>query len=198
MVAIRRFHLDNKASFELAVVYQRIGALFPHPINARTHSRHQIRQLADSIRAFGFTNPILIDHKNTIIAGHGRVVAAKLLGINQVPTIRLENLSENEIRAYIIADNKLAEQAGWDQDILAIELQHLMTLDNDLDVTITGFEIPEVDLIIEEANEKQSDSDDRFEIDETIPPVTQPGDLWQLGNITFSLAIHLRSLRLKA
>jgi DNA modification methylase len=173
--------MDNKANFVLAVVYQPIVTLLAHPRNARSHSKRQIRQLADSIKVFGFTNPVLIDHKNTIIAGHGRVAAAKSLGMDRVPTIRIENLSENEIKAYMIADNKLAELAGWDKEILAIELQHLMTLDSDLDVTITGFEIAEVDLIVEEATQRQSDRDDRFEIDETIPPVTQPGDLWQLG-----------------
>jgi DNA modification methylase len=172
--------LQNKTGFDLAVVYQPIDALIPHPSNARTHSRHQIRQLADSIKVFGFTNPILVDHKNTIIAGHGRVAAAKSMGMDRVPTIRLENLSENEIRAYIIADNKLAERAGWDKEILAIELQHLMTLDSDLDITITGFEIPEIDLILEGAG-KEQDPDDSFDVDEALQPITQPGDLWQLG-----------------
>jgi DNA modification methylase len=173
--------LNNKPGFELAVVYQPIETLVPHPSNARTHSRHQIRQLADSIKAFGFTNPVLIDHKNTIIAGHGRVAAAQTLGMDRVPTIRLECLSENEIRAYVLADNKLAERAGWDKEILAIELQHLMTLDNDLDITVTGFEIPEIDLILEGATSKEHDPDDSFEVDEALQPITQSGDLWQLG-----------------
>jgi DNA modification methylase len=101
--------------------------------------------------------------------------------MDRVPTIRLENLSENEIRAYIIADNKLAERAGWDKEILAIELQHLMTVDNDLDITITGFEIPEIDLILEGATSKKQDSDDSFDADKTVQPITQRGDLWQLG-----------------
>jgi len=173
--------LNDKTNFDLTVVYQSIAGLLPHPSNARTHSRQQIRQLADSIKGFGFTNPVPIDHKNTIIAGHGRVVAAKSLGMDRVPTIRLENLSENEIRAYIIADNKLAERAGWDKEILAIELQHLLTLDSDLDITITGFEIPEIDLILEGATCKKEDTDDSFEIDETVQPFSQAGDLWHLG-----------------
>jgi len=172
--------MDNKTSFQLSVVYQSIAAVLPHPSNARTHSKRQIRQLADSIKVFGFTNPVLIDHKNTIIAGHGRVAAAKSLGMDRVPTIQIENLSENEIRAYMIADNKLAELSGWDKEILAIEFQHI-ALDNDLDVIVTGFEIPEVDLILQDAKQKQWDSDDQFEINETIPVVTQPGDLWHLG-----------------
>jgi len=104
----------------LFVVNQPIVALRPYEANARTHTKHQIRQIAESIRKFGFTNPVLVDRKNRIIAGHGRVEAAKLLGMESVPTIRLEGLLEGQIRAYIIADNKLAENAGWDRSILAI------------------------------------------------------------------------------
>jgi len=165
---------------ELAIAYRSIETLSANPHNARTHSKHQIRQIADSLKAFGFTNPVLIDDKSTIIAGHGRVEAAKLLGIALVPTIRLENLSPNQIRAYVIADNRLAENAGWDKSILAIELQHLITIENDLEVTITGFEIPEIDLILQEASGKP-DSDDLFDTDETDSAVTQSGDLWLLG-----------------
>jgi DNA modification methylase len=165
---------------ELAVIYRPVDTLVPHSCNARTHSRHQIRQIAASIRAFGFTNPVLIDRKNTIIAGHGRVAAAKLLGLDQLPTILLEGLTDDQIRAYIIADNRLAENAGWDKSILAIELQHLITLDDNFDVTITGFDVPEIDLIIEEANGKQ-DKDDAVDIADASRPVTQPGDLWLLG-----------------
>ena len=165
---------------ELAIAYRSIETLSANPHNARTHSKHQIRQIADSLKAFGFTNPVLIDDKSTIIAGHGRIEAAKLLGIALVPTIRLENLSLNQIRAYVIADNRLAENAGWDKSILAIELQHLITIENDLEVTITGFEIPEIDLILQEASGKP-DSDDLFDTDETDSAVTQSGDLWLLG-----------------
>ena len=165
---------------ELAVAYKPVGALAAYSSNARTHSKHQLRQIAASIRAFGFTNPVLIDHDNTIIAGHGRVEAAKLLGIEQVPTIRLEGLTEDQIRAYVIADNRLAEIAGWDRSTLAIELQHLLTIDSDLDVTVTGFEVPEIDLILSQAA-VEPDRDDIFEIDQTNQTVTQPGDLWLLG-----------------
>jgi len=190
-------NLQSKTAFDLTVVYQTTDKLSAHPSNARTHSRHQINQLAKSIEKFGFANPILVDHKNTIIAGHGRVLAAKTLGMDRVPTIRLENLSENEIRAYIIADNKLAERAGWDKEILAIELQHLMTVDNDLDITITGFEIPEIDLILGNASQKQ-DSDDSFEVDETVQPISQPGDLWQLGRHRLFCGNSLEAASFKA
>jgi DNA modification methylase len=165
---------------QLALVYLPARALVPNPRNARTHSKHQIRQIAASIREFGFTNPVLIDRKNTIIAGHGRVEAAKLEGIEQVPTILLENLTEDEIRAYVLADNRLAEKAGWAKEILAIELQHLITIDETFDVTVTGFEIPEIDLILQQVKAEQ-DKDDVVDIDEAAPAVTQAGDLWLLG-----------------
>jgi DNA modification methylase len=172
--------MNQNIALELAVVYQRVSALTAYPHNARTHTNHQIRLIAASIVTFGFTNPILIDHKNTIIAGHGRVEAAKLLGIETVPTIRLETLNEQQIRAYVIADNRLAERAGWDKAILSIELQHLVTLSDDFDVSVTGFEVPEIDLILEDTKEKQ-DPDDVFDIAETETSVTEPGDLWVLG-----------------
>jgi DNA modification methylase len=167
-------------SFEdLAVIYKPPMVLTPYPRNARTHSKRQIRQIADSIKAFGFTNPILTDGNGMIIAGHGRVEAAKLLRLKEVPTIRLENLTEDQIRAYILADNRLAELAGWDNSILAIELQHLISL-NDFDVTVTGFDVPEIDMILGEAG-TESDKGDLFDVDETAVAVSEPGDLWQLG-----------------
>jgi len=164
----------------LAIEYRSIDTLSANPHNARTHSKHQIRQIADSLETFGFTNPVLVDNKNTIVAGHGRVEAAKLLGLALVPTIRLENLSADQIRAYVLADNRLAENAGWDKAILAIELQHLLNVESDLEVTVTGFEIPEIDLILQEANSRP-DSADVFEVNEADPAVTQSGDLWLLG-----------------
>jgi DNA modification methylase len=172
--------MDTNNQSELSIVNQPVGSLAAHPSNARTHSKHQIRQIAASIKEFGFTNPVLIDRDHTIIAGHGRVEAAKLLGIDQVPTIRLDGLTEDQVRAYVIADNRLAEKAGWDKATLAIELQHLLTTDSDLDVTLTGFEVPEIDLILSQA-EVEPDQDDVFEIDQTNRTVTQPGDLWLLG-----------------
>src|SRR6266404_2299421 len=103
-----------------------VHELQPYPNNARTHSRKQVRQIANSIKKFGFCNPVLIDDTKQIIAGHGRVEAAKLLGIDTVPTCRLSHLSATDKRAYILADNKLAEKAGWDKELLAIELQGLI------------------------------------------------------------------------
>ena len=164
---------------KLNIVYQNIDQLHSNPHNARTHSKHQIRQLAESMRQCGWTTPILIDANNTIIAGHGRKAAAKLLGIEEVPTIRLDGLTKEQIRAYVIADNKLAENAGWDREILAIEFQELLALDC-LDITVTGFEIAEIDLILEEA--KGAPEEEVLpEPDFDQEPVTQPGDLWLLG-----------------
>jgi hypothetical protein len=166
----------------LSITDQKIDQLKPFTQNACTHSKHQIRQIAESIRVFSFTNPVLVDRNNRIIAGHGRVEAAKLLGMDQVPTIRLDNLSAAQIQAYVIADNKLAENAGWDRSILAIELQHLITLDCvDFDVTITGFEVAEVDVILEEANAATQMEDPIPEPMLDHAPVTEPGDLWLLG-----------------
>jgi DNA modification methylase len=166
----------------LTVEYRSPSNLKPYSSNARTHSKHQIHQIAESIRIFGFTNPILIDRENRIIAGHGRAEAAKRLGMNAVPTIRLEGLTEEQIRAYVIADNKLAENAGWDRSILAIELQHLLSLDSaDFDITVTGFEIPEIDLILEEANQADQMQDHVPEPNLDEEAITQSGDLWLLG-----------------
>ncbi len=113
--------------------------------NARTHSRKQIRQIADSIERFGFTNPVLIDNNNAILAGHGRVAAAELLGMSEVPCLRIETMTPEEKRAYVIADNKLALNAGWDEDMLGEELKALLDLDLDFDIGITGFSIPEIE-----------------------------------------------------
>src|SRR6201982_1246279 len=125
--------------------------LRPYPNNARTHSKKQIRQIANSIEKFGFCNPVLIDDARQIIAGHGRVEAAKLLGIAARPTCRLSHLSEADKRAYILADNKLAENAGWDKQLLAIELQGLIDLN--VEIELTGFEMPEIDIVLEDARE---------------------------------------------
>jgi len=117
--------------------------------NARTHSRKQIRQIAESIRRFGFTNPVLIDGENRILAGHGRVEAAQELGMATAPCLRVDNLSPAEKRAYVVADNKLALNAGWDEELLALELKELMEADIEFDISVTGFSIAEVDQLVE-------------------------------------------------
>mgnify|MGYP003624599224 CR=1 FL=1 len=164
----------------LHIIYQDINTLKLRSSNPRTHSAKQIRQIADSINQFGFTNPILVDEQNNVIAGHGRIAAAKKLGIIKGPTICLTALSAAEKRAYVIADNRLAENAGWDQDILAIEFQNLIKLDLEFDLTITGFETAEIDLLIEPINDEES-TDDIPVPDVDNHPITQLGDIWVLG-----------------
>ena len=126
-----------------------VAALEPYARNPRRHSAKQIGQLADSIREFGFTNPVLVDAAGGVIAGHGRLAAAKALGLAQVPTIRLDRLTEAQKRAYLLADNRLAENAGWDRELLALELQYLDSLELDFDLTITGFETADLDLLLQ-------------------------------------------------
>src|SRR5438128_6726870 len=166
----------------MKIEYIPVRELRPYTNNARTHSKRQIGQIANSIKKFGFCNPILIDDAKQIIAGHGRVEAAKLLGIDAVPTCRLSHLSEADKRAYILADNRLAEKAGWDKELLAIELQGLIDLD--VEIELTGFEMPEIDLILEdarEANGASSGSEDNVPQCPSGPVVSQAGDLWALG-----------------
>ena len=159
-----------------------VANLRPYPRNARTHSQKQIAQIAASIRTFGFNNPVLIDEDGVIIAGHGRVAAAISLGIETVPVIRLDHMSEAQKRAYILADNKLAEKAGWDKEILAIELQNLIQIDLDFDISITGFEMPEIDVLIS-ASEAPPAKDDPLDHVPAVAevPVTRLGDVWQIG-----------------
>jgi DNA modification methylase len=156
-------------------------SLRPWAKNARTHSKKQIRQLADSIRRFGFTNPVLIDEGSAIIAGHGRIEAAKLIGWSEVPCLRVLGLSEIEKRAYVIADNKLALNAGWDEQMLAEELKGLLAEDVAFDVGLTGFSIAEVDslvegLSVEEAGDPRDDA-----LPHEVPARCRPGDLYALG-----------------
>lgn len=163
------------------IEYVAIGDLKPWARNARTHSKKQVRQIAESIEAFGFTNPVLVDEKRTILAGHGRVEAAKLLGLGEVPCLRLDHMSEDEKRAYVLADNNLALNAGWDEDLLAAELGTLMSSDLDFDIGITGFSIPEIDGILEAVEpEEPGDPDDDL-LPKVSPRRVHSGDVWQLG-----------------
>jgi DNA modification methylase len=161
----------------------KIDQLRPWPRNARTHSRKQIRQIAASIERFGFTNPVLIDDEDNIVAGHGRVQAAKLLGMTRIPCLRVGRMSPAEKRAYVLADNKLALNAGWDEELLAVELKELMATDLDFSVDLTGFSIAEVDQLIEGlAPQEQGDpADDKLPELGARPPQCQAGDLWRLG-----------------
>jgi ParB-like chromosome segregation protein Spo0J len=174
--------LQYATQHDLKVELKSISALKPNPRNPRTHSTHQIRQIAASIRTFGFTNPILVDGESLIVAGHGRVEAAKLIGMTEVPTLRLDQLSKEQIRAYVIADNKLAENAGWDLEILATELEQLLALENlEIDMDALGFEVAEVDVILGEAKSAAEPEDEVPPVSPDQIAVTQPGDVWLLG-----------------
>jgi DNA modification methylase len=155
-----------------------IATLIPFAKNSRTHSDAQVAQIAASIREFGFTNPVLIDEANGIIAGHGRVLAARKLKLTEVPCIRLAYLTDAQKRAYVIADNKLALNAGWDEAMLKLELADLKALDFDLD--LTGFDTDEIDaLLAEKGTEGLTDPDDTPE--PPVEPVTRLGDVWVCG-----------------
>lgn len=161
----------------LTVLYRHVTSLTPDPRNARTHSKNQVDQIVASIREFGFTNPVLIDPDGSIIAGHGRLRAAKAMGLDEVPTITLDGLDDLQKRALRLADNKIALNAGWDIDLLKIELGELSALDVDLTASITGFSTGEIDVLL---------TDDPDPDDEAIPavpkaPRTRPGDIWVLG-----------------
>lgn len=157
-----------------------IAELTPYAGNARTHSAKQIKQIAASIREFGFVNPVLVSDDGEIVAGHGRVMAAKRLGMTEVPVLRLSHLSAAQRQAYVLADNKLAENAGWDADLLAIELQGL--LDMDFDLELTGFSLAEIDIVLDEAGSEPQRTADIVQAPSSEPPVTRVGDLWQLGD----------------
>lgn len=132
-----------------------LDALIPYARNSRTHSETQVAQIAGSIREFGFTNPVLIDGQGGIIAGHGRVMAARKIGLEQVPCIRLDYLTEAQRRAYVIADNKLAMNAGWDDEMLRLEMLDLQDAGFDLD--LTGFDAGEIDALLNGADAEPLD-----------------------------------------
>lgn len=163
----------------LSIDYLPTADLLPYAMNSRIHSEDQVAQIAASIKEFGFTNPILIDDAAGIIAGHGRVMAAKKLKLPEVPTITLEGLTEAQKKAYVIADNKLALNAGWDTEALTAELRRLQELEFDLD--LIGFDSDELAQLLEPKQvEGLTDEDDVPDVPET--PKTVEGDIWVLGN----------------
>lgn len=159
-----------------------IGTLRPNSKNARTHSKKQIRRIAASIREFGFLNPVIVDDDNAVLAGHGRLEAARLEGLGDVPILRFNHLTPAQKRAYLIADNKIAEEAGWDRELLAIELGELIELlpVEGLDVSLTGFEAPEIDQVLADLAPTKLPPED---VVPPLPrnPVTRRGDIWLLG-----------------
>ncbi len=155
-----------------------INKLIPYARNARTHSKEQILQLRASLREFGFVNPVIVDRELNIIAGHGRILAAKEEGLEEVPCVFVEHLTEAQKRAYIIADNRLALSAGWDAEMLAVELADLELADFDLD--LLGFDAAELNKYM---GDLENVEDDDFDVDEELknPAITKAGDLWLLG-----------------
>jgi DNA modification methylase len=164
------------------ITYRDPHELKPRARNPRIHSKRQIKQIAASIEKFGFVNPVLVDGSDEIIAGHGRADAAKLLGMRDIPTVRIDHLTPAQVRAYVIADNKLAENAGWDRKLLALELQEL-SVELNFDVSVTGFETAEVDLLVGELRGDAADEADHVpEVDRSVPAVCREGDLWHIGD----------------
>ena len=162
------------------IVNKPVIDLVPYESNSRTHSEEQIIQIVDSIQEFGFTNPILIGEDNKIIAGHGRVMAAKSMGMEEVPTIELSHLSEDQQRAYVIADNKLALNAGWDEELLAIELDSLK--ESGFDVSLTGFSEEEMSALIATLVDSNGLTDEDAVPEIPEDPVTVLGDIWLMGD----------------
>jgi ParB-like chromosome segregation protein Spo0J len=160
------------------IEYIETGKLIPYARNSRTHSDDQVQQIMGSIKEFGFTNPVLVDGDGVIIAGHGRTMAAQRLGMKEVPCLRLSHLTEAQKRAYIIADNKLALNAGWDDEMLSVELRNLR--DEDFDLSLTGFDDAELAALLADAvADGLTDEDAVPEVPEQ--PVTVEGDVWLLG-----------------
>ncbi len=157
-----------------------IDELIPYANNARTHSKNQINKLRSSLREFGFINPILVDKDYNILAGHGRVMAAREEGIKEVPCVLVEHLTEAQKKAYILADNRLAMDAGWDDEMLALELENLKELDFDMD--LTGFDAAEIDELFSNIHDKDVQDDD-FDVDAALAeePISKQGDIWLLG-----------------
>tara|TARA_Y100001963_G_scaffold43724_2_gene61312 strand:+ start:1023 stop:1565 length:543 start_codon:yes stop_codon:yes gene_type:complete len=152
----------SHAREQLDIVYTSIDKLIPYVNNARTHTDEQVTQIASSIKEFGWTNPILVDEKNGVIAGHGRLAAAKKLQLDEVPTILLSNLSDAQKKAYVLADNKLAQNAGWDDELLKLELSELKEMNFNID--LIGFDAIELDDLLKDPDfDKGIDDDMRLD-----------------------------------
>jgi DNA modification methylase len=165
----------------LEVTYSPVTSLKPHPQNPRVHTDKQVHQIAQSIEAFGFNVPILVDERQNVVAGHGRLLAARKLGWSTVPVIKLSHLTESQYKAFLIADNRLTEHGQWNERLLGEQLKVLSELELDFDLEVTGFEMAEIDLLIDGLDDvHEVDPDDRLPAIETSA-VSASGDLWQLG-----------------
>jgi ParB-like chromosome segregation protein Spo0J len=169
----------------LKIVYRAVNELKLDPANSRRHSRKQIRQVANSIRTFGFIVPVLIDRDGRVLAGHGRLLACRELGITEAPTLCIEHLTPAQARAFTIADNRLTEIATWDDKLLAEQLKELSLVDLDFSIEVIGFEMGEIDLRIASLEDAPDPADDPADAILELPPrppVSKRGDLWLLGH----------------
>jgi hypothetical protein len=184
LIGLKTYLWERDMTTNLTIKYLPISVLKPNPKNPRKHNDRQIRQLAKSIRAVGFNVPILVDQDDKVIAGHGRILAAGLLGMQEVPTIRLDHLTEAQATVFMIADNRLTEIAVWDDLVLAEQLKTLSEADLNFSLEATGFTMGEIDLRIEglSTGEEKEDLVDKLPPLPVGPPVTKPGDLWLLGD----------------
>ena len=183
MKELRRREAADHAP-RMSIVYRAVDQLKLDPANARRHSKKQIGQIAESIKTFGFNVPILIDHDGKVVAGHGRLLACRLLGMTEVPTLCLDHLTTAQARAFMIADNRLTEIATWDDRLLAQQLSELSLSGLDFNIEVTGFEMGEIDLRIaslDDSIEASDDPADRVPDPPTVPPLSKVGDLWLLG-----------------
>jgi hypothetical protein len=181
-------HCQEAPSLDGRIEAVPVDQLIPYAGNARKHSRQQVAQIAASIQRFGFLNPVLVDDRDVVIAGHGRVAAAKLLGLKEVPVLRISHLSAAEKKGYVLADNRLAEKAGWHRELLAIELKGLIDLN--FEVELVGFEADEIEFILDNVGSPDDGSKKGREAarDKSVlpkphhgRPVTEAGDVWLMG-----------------
>jgi DNA modification methylase len=172
----------NAGLIDIQIEYRAVGDLALDPRNPRQHSQRQVNQIADSIREFGFVMPVVIDDTSQVVIGHGRVLAAKKLGMPRIPVVEIRHLSKGQLKALRIADNRLAQQAHWDERLLGESFLELKEIDIEFDLSITGFSLPEIDLTLQKLHEAEiggtTGEDDAL----TGVPVCQPGDVWQLGS----------------
>ena len=197
---LRNADAERRAA-RVSVRWLPVESLTPDPENARVHGSRQIARIADSIAAFGFNVPILIDGNGAVLAGHGRVLAARRLGLSEVPTIALDHLSEPERRAFMIADNRLAELASWDDRRLGVELKALKSLDLDFSIEATGFELDEIELKIDpriKSGGSRAPGKRPAAASPKASPVAQPGDEWTLGPHRLLCGNDVRSTTLTA
>jgi DNA modification methylase len=172
----------NAGLIEIQIQYRAVGDLTLDPRNPRQHSQRQVNQIADSIREFGFIMPVVIDDSSQVVIGHARVLAAKKLDMPQIPVVEIRHLSKAQLKALGIADNKLAQNAHWDERLLGESFLELKELDIELDLTITGFSLPEIDLTLQALQDGAHEETDNEVDAATGVPVCQPGDLWELGD----------------